>query len=164
DSVIAKVDITLADGTVIKAGTDLAEYTERTYNEETGLYELTFKEEFLKQIPRSSEFGADAFLVVKRIAVGEIENEYTLYVNGNPVKSEVVRTTTPEPVKPETSQPVTPVSQTPATPVAPSPATPAVAKAQALPQTGEESSILAYLAGGFMTLVGLVGVRKRKEN
>lgn len=144
DSVVAKVDITLKDGTVISSGTDLTEYTNRVYNEETGLYELAFKEEFLKQIPRSSEFGADAFLVVKRIAVGDVENGYTLYVNGNPVKSEIVRTSTPEPVTPTVETPVQPAS------------VPTV-KSVILPQTGEVTSALGALGTVFSSL-GLAGL------
>ena len=49
----------------------------------------------------------------------------------------------------------------PATPEAPQ-----VVKSSVLPMTGDETSpasILASIAGVFMTLVGLVGVRKRKE-
>lgn len=50
----------------------------------------------------------------------------------------------------------------PATPEAPQ-----VVKSSVLPMTGDETStasILASIAGVFMTLAGLVGVRKRKEN
>ena len=47
------------------------------------------------------------------------------------------------------------------------PETPQVVKSTILPMTGDETttgSIVATIAGVFMTLVGLVGVRKRKEN
>ena len=47
------------------------------------------------------------------------------------------------------------------------PEAPQVVKSSVLPMTGDETSpasILASVAGVFMTLVGLVGVRKRKEN
>lgn len=50
----------------------------------------------------------------------------------------------------------------PATPEAPQ-----LVKSSVLPMTGDETSaasILASIAGAFMTLVGLVGVRKRKED
>lgn len=143
DSVVAKVDIKLADGTVIKKGSDLSQYTEVKYNEETGLYELAFKEDFLKQIPRDSEFGADVFLVVKRIAAGKVENQYTLYVNGNPVKSEIVRTVTPEPEKPAV----------PAEPVTPE--TPKGAATKTLPNTGTEASVMS-LVGALMA--GLIPI------
>lgn len=153
DSVIAKVDITLSDGSVIKKGTDLGEYTETVYNKETGLYELAFKKDFLAKVARSSEFGADAFIVVKRIKAGDVYNDYTLYVNGNPVKSNRVVTHTPEDPKP--SKPNTPTSQTPVQ----------GASVGTLPQTGEAtSSSLLATALGVMTL-GLVGfgLRKKKE-
>lgn len=153
DSVVAKVDMTLSDGTVIKKGTDLAEYTETVYNKETGRYELAFKKEFLEKVARSSEFGADAFIVVKRIKAGDVYNDYTLYVNGNPVKSNRVVTHTPEDPKP---QPSTPTPQTPVQ----------GASIASLPQTGEatSSSLLASVLG-VMTL-GLVGfgLKKKEEN
>ena len=47
------------------------------------------------------------------------------------------------------------------------PEAPQVVKSSVLPMTGDETStasILASIAGAFMTLAGLVGVRKRKEN
>ncbi|VTS22160.1 SspB-related isopeptide-forming adhesin [Streptococcus dysgalactiae] len=140
DSVVAKVDITLSDGTVIAKGSNLAQYTETVYNKETGHYELAFKADFLAQIPRTSEFGADAFVVVKRIKAGDVANEYTLYVNGNPVKSNKVTTHTPE-----APQPVTP-------------------KAPALPSTGEQGvSILTVLGAALLSLLGYVGLRKRQQ-
>ena len=47
------------------------------------------------------------------------------------------------------------------------PEAPQVVKSSVLPMTGDETStasILASIAGVFMTLVGLVGIRKGKEN
>ncbi|MBY5056778.1 SspB-related isopeptide-forming adhesin [Streptococcus agalactiae] len=146
DSVIAKVDITLSDGSVIKKCTDLAEYTETVYNKEKGLYELAFKKEFLEKVARSSEFGADAFIVVKRIKAGDVYNDYTLYVNGNPVKSNRVVTHTPEDPKPVTPQKLTP-------------------KTPALPHTGEASvAPLTAVGAIILSVLGLLGFKKRKEN
>ncbi|MGT2918916.1 SspB-related isopeptide-forming adhesin [Streptococcus canis] len=140
DKVLATVDITLSDGTIIPEGTDLAKYTEAVYNKETGHYELAFKADFLAQIPRTSEFGADAFVVVKRIKAGDVTNEYTLYVNGNPVKSNKVTTHTPE-----QPQPVTP-------------------KGPALPSTGEQGvSVLTVLGAALLSLLGVVGLKKRQQ-
>ncbi|HFS5525576.1 TPA: SspB-related isopeptide-forming adhesin [Streptococcus pyogenes] len=140
DKVLATVDITLSDGSIIPKGTDLAKYTETVYNKETGRYELAFKAAFLAQIPRTSEFGADAFVVVKRIKAGDVANEYTLYVNGNPVKSNKVTTHTPE----------QPQSVTP--------------KAPALPSTGEQGvSILTVLGAALLSLLGLVGFKKHQQ-
>ncbi|MFF1171843.1 SspB-related isopeptide-forming adhesin, partial [Streptococcus pyogenes] len=140
DKVLATVDITLSDGSVITKGTDLAKYTETVYNKETGHYELAFKQDFLAKVVRSSEFGADAFVVVKRIKAGDVANEYTLYVNGNPVKSNKVTTHTPE-----QPQPVTP-------------------KAPALPSTGEQGvSILTALGAALLSLLGYVWLKKRQQ-
>lgn len=145
DKVVAKVDITLADGTVISKGANLSQYTETVYNKETGRYELAFKKDFLAKIVRSSEFGADAFLVVKRIKAGDVYNTADLYVNGYKVKSETVVTHTPEKPKPVEPQKVTP-------------------KAPALPHTGE-ASVAPLIAIGAIILsaLGLAGFKKRQK-
>ncbi|HEL1605644.1 TPA: LPXTG cell wall anchor domain-containing protein [Streptococcus suis] len=148
----AKIDFTLADGTVIKAGDDLKDYTETVYNVETGKFETRFREDFLNQIPRTSAFGADGYITVKRIAAGEVVNEYTLYVNGNPVVSNKVITETPEPPKPETP---TPTPQTPA----PVPAGPS------LPNTGTNASqalSIAGIGGLMLSVLAQFGLVKRK--
>lgn len=146
DKVLAKADITLADGTVIKKGTDLTQYTKTIYNKATGLYELAFKEDFLKQVSRDSEFGADDFVVVKRIKAGDVYNDYTLYVNGNPVKSNRVVTHTPETPKPQAPKPSTPVTST-------------------LPHTGDgsQSSLLASLFGLMTLSLAGLGLKKKKD-
>ncbi|HEM5274562.1 TPA: LPXTG cell wall anchor domain-containing protein [Streptococcus suis] len=138
----AKVDFTLPDGTVIKKGDDLSLYTEIVYNAQTGKFETRFKEAFLAQITRDQAFGADGYITVKRVASGEVVNEYTLYVNGNPVLSNKVVTNTPEPPKP----------QAPAK----------VEKAQ-LPNTGDAASYSLSLAGVVTLFASLVGLRKRKD-
>lgn len=141
----AKVGFTLPDGTVIKKGDDLSAYVETVYNAQTGKFETRFKEEFLAQIPRDQAFGADGYITVKRIASGEVVNEYTLYVNGNPVISNKAVTNTLEPPKPEAPKPQAP------------------AKAQ-LPNTGDAASYSLTLAGVVTLFTSLLGLRKRKEN
>ncbi|HFI0103993.1 TPA: SspB-related isopeptide-forming adhesin [Streptococcus suis] len=143
----AKVDFTLPDGTVIKKGDDLSSYTEIVYNAQTGKFETRFKEAFLAQITRDQAFGADGYITVKRIASGEVVNEYTLYVNGNPVISNKVVTNTPEPPKPETPKPQAPAK---------------VEKAQ-LPNTGDAASYSLSVAGVVTLFASLVGLRKRKD-
>ncbi|MFI3102316.1 SspB-related isopeptide-forming adhesin [Streptococcus suis] len=143
----AKVDFTLPDGTIIKKGDDLSSYTETVYNAQTGKFETRFKEAFLAQITRDQAFGADGYITVKRIASGEVVNEYTLYVNGNPVISNKVVTNTPEPPKPETPKPQAPAK---------------VEKAQ-LPNTGDAASYSLSLAGVVTLFASLVGFRKKKE-
>ncbi|HFR3409322.1 TPA: SspB-related isopeptide-forming adhesin [Streptococcus suis] len=143
----AKVDFTLPDGTVIKKGDDLSSYTEIVYNAQTGKFETRFKEAFLAQITRDQAFGADGYITVKRIASGEVVNEYTLYVNGNPVISNKVVTNTPELPKPETPKPQAPAK---------------VEKAQ-LPNTGDAASYSLSVAGVVTLFASLVGLRKRKD-
>ncbi|WP_421362557.1 SspB-related isopeptide-forming adhesin [Streptococcus suis] len=143
----AKVDFTLPDGTIIKKGDDLSSYTETVYNAQTGKFETRFKEAFLAQITRDQAFGADGYITVKRIASGEVVNEYTLYVNGNPVISNKVVTNTPEPPKPETPKPQAPAK---------------VEKAQ-LPNTGDAASYSLSVVGVVTLFASLVGLRKRKD-
>lgn len=148
DKVVAKVAITLKDGTVIPKGTNLGEYTETVYNKTTGRYELAFKKEFLAKVSRESEFGADDFIVVKRIKAGDVYNTADLYVNGYKVKSETVVTHTTE-----KSKPVEPQKATPKAP------------AKGLPQTGEASvAPLTALGAIILSAIGLAGFKKRKEN
>ncbi|MCD0120224.1 LPXTG cell wall anchor domain-containing protein, partial [Streptococcus agalactiae] len=147
DKVVAKVDVTLKDGTVIKKGTNLGEYTETVYNKKTGRYELAFKADFLEKVSRSSEFGADDFVVVKRIKAGDVYNTADLCVNGYKVKSETVVTHTTEKPKPVEPQKATPK-----------------APAKGLPQTGEQGvSVLTVLGAGLLSLLGLVGLKKRQQ-
>lgn len=145
DKVVAKVAITLKDGTVIPKGTNLVQYTETVYNKETGRYELAFKADFLAQVSRSSAFGADDFIVVKRIKAGDVYNTADFFVNGNKVKTETVVTHTPEKPKPVMPQKATP-------------------KAPALPSTGEQGvSVLTVLGAALLSLLGLVGFKKRQQ-
>lgn len=147
DKVVAKVDVTLKDGTVIKKGTNLGEYTETVYNKTTGHYELAFKKEFLAKVSRESEFGADDFIVVKRIKAGDVYNTADLYVNGYKVKSETVVTHTTEKPKP-----VEPQKATPKTP------------AKGLPSTGEASMTpLTAIGAIILSALGLAGFKKRQK-
>ena len=142
----AKKDFVVVDAKgnqkTIKAGDDLKAYTETVYNAKTGLFETRFTKEFLASIPRTSEFGADAFVEVKRIKHGEVTNEYILFVNGTPVLSNEVKTYSfpdPEPKKPQPQN--------------------------ELPNTGESSSMLG-VAGLILSLAtaGYVVTMKRKED
>lgn len=140
----AKKDFVFVDAKgnqkAIKEGDDLKAYTETVYNAKTGLFETRFTKEFLASIPRTSEFGADAFVEVKRIKHGEVTNEYTLFVNGTPVLSNEVKTYSfPDPKKPQPQN--------------------------ELPNTGESSSRLG-VAGLILSLatVGYVVTMKRKED
>ena len=92
----AKVDITLKDGKVIKAGTDLTEYTAANVDLEKGLISIRFKEEFLETISLDSAFQAETYLQMKRIAAGTFENTYINTVNHVVYASNTVTTVTPK--------------------------------------------------------------------
>ncbi|EJO21170.1 putative cross-wall-targeting lipoprotein signal, partial [Streptococcus sp. BS35b] len=106
--VLAKVDIRLKDGRVIKAGTDLTAETQVEHDQDKGMITIRFKEEFLQEIQLDSPFQAETYIQMKRIAVGTFENTYVNTVNKVAYASNTVRTTTPEPKKPE--EPTTPNS------------------------------------------------------
>jgi len=92
----AKVDITLKDGKVIKAGTDLTEHTAANLDLEKGLISIRFKEEFLETISLDSAFQAETYLQMKRIAAGTFENTYINTVNHVVYASNTVTTVTPK--------------------------------------------------------------------
>lgn len=92
----AKVDITLKDGKVIKAGTDLTEYTAANVDLKKGLISIRFKEEFLETISLDSAFQAETYLQMKRIAAGTFENTYINTVNHVVYASNTVTTVTPK--------------------------------------------------------------------
>ena len=147
--VLAKVDIRLKDGRVIKAGTDLTAETQVEHDKDKGMITIRFKEEFLQEIQLDSPFQAETYIQMKRIAVGTFENTYVNTVNKVAYASNTVRTTTPEPKKPE--EPTTPTPNPKGNPT--------------LPQTGtNDSSYMPYL--GLAALVGVLGLGqlKRKED
>ena len=147
--VLAKVDIRLKDGRVIKAGTDLTAETQVEHDKVKGMITIRFKEEFLQEIQLDSAFQAETYIQMKRIAVGTFENTYVNTVNKVAYASNTVRTTTPEPKKPE--EPTTPTPNPKGNPT--------------LPQTGtNDSSYMPYL--GLAALVGVLGLGqlKRKED
>ena len=147
--VLAKVDIRLKDGRVIKAGTDLTAETQVEHDQDKGMITIRFKEEFLQEIQLDSPFQAETYIQMKRIAVGTFDNTYVNTVNKVAYASNTVRTTTPEPKKPE--EPTTPNPNPKGNPT--------------LPQTGtNDSSYMPYL--GLAALVGVLGLGqlKRKED
>lgn len=159
-------DVVLEGGTIVRAGetvkagsklvsykkyakgSDLTEFTASTHNASEGIVEIFFKEDFLRSITDDSDFGADAFIEMKRIGYGDIENEYPNRVNGRDYKSNKVRTTTPRPEEP--------------TP----PANPAEPK-RVLPNTGTSAvdASLAVAGMGILALGALgFSVGKKRED
>ena len=90
--------------------------------------------------------------MAERIASGDVHNILINTINGVDYQTEVV-TYTPDPEVPET--PETPVEDVP------------VVQSSVLPLTGDETTplnIIASLVGVLMFVIGILGVRKRKED
>ena len=94
--VFAKVDFSLKDGKVIKAGTELTQYTTSEVDEVKGAIAIKFNEDFLRSVSIDSAFQAESYIQMKRIAVGTFENTYMNTVNGVTYSSNTVKTTTPK--------------------------------------------------------------------
>ena len=152
-----KEDVTLEDGTVVKSGQkvakglkvrrthviktgeDVTKFTDSVHDEANGIITISFKEDFLKSVVDSSEFGADASIDMKRIAYGEFYNKYTNRVNGVDYISNTVKTTTPKPPTPE--QP----------------------KQPQLPYTGTSESSASLVGMAILSVLGLAGLARRRN-
>lgn len=134
-------DVTLKDGTVLKAGTDVTKFT--TALVEVGKVTINFNSDFLKSVSDLSVFQSDSYLQFTRINVGTFENTYVNKVNGKEFKSNTVRTVTPPPATPnEPNKTNTPE----------------------LPNTGTETVVLSQALGGLsLALGGLVLKGKKKK-
>lgn len=156
-------DVVLKDGKVIKAGGKIAKgsvyafqfefdqstnsdfikkIVKVTWNEQEGKWSYTIDKEFLNSLGVRGTFDADFFVEVERIASGEVENTFVNIVNGQEMEAKVT-THTPEPPAPE--EPRKPQPQ------------------PALPNTGTGSSMLGFVGIGILSMLGLVGVNRKKE-
>ena len=154
-----KEDVTLENGTVVKAGQkvakgskvrrthviktgeDVTKFTESVHDEANGILTISFKEDFLKSVVDSSEFGADASINMKRIDYGEFYNKYTNRVNGVDYVSNTVKTTTPKPPTPEQPAP----------------------KQPQLPYTGTSESSASLVGMAILSVLGLAGLARRRN-
>ena len=154
-----KEDVTLEDGTVVKAGQkvakglkvrrtyviktgeDVTKFTEAVHDEANGIITISFKEDFLKSVVDSSEFGADASIEMKRVAYGEFYNKYINRVNGVDYISNTVKTTTPKPPTPEQPAP----------------------KQPQLPSTGTSESSAPMVGMAILSVLGLAGLYRRRN-
>lgn len=151
------VDVTLSDGSVIKAGESIAKFGGVSFDEQTGRYEFSLSSDFLAKVPRESAFGADLIITVKRIKSGTVENKFDFYLNGIPVISDTVITETPEPPTPPTPE----VPEEPKKPEPPTPPAPQVPEKPVLPKTGDAGSVLV-LVGSVLSGLGIVGLKRKK--
>ena len=173
-TVLATQDIYLTDGTVIKKGTDLAQYAVQNIDQTNGKVTIEFSKDFLSKIDfTKGGFSATVYLAMKRIKAGTVYNTYDNTINNVVYKSNTVDTNTPEPKKPTTpSTPQTP--STPSTPQTPStpasvttvatttPATPAQQQSQ-LPQTGNDANLEELLGLAVIGLTGMMALGLRKK-
>ena len=154
-----KEDVTLEEGTVVKAGQkvakgskvrrthviktgeDVTKFTESVHDEANGIITISFKEDFLKSVVDSSEFGADASINMKRISYGEFYNKYTNRINGVDYVSNTVKTTTPKPPTPEQPAP----------------------KQPQLPYTGTSESSASLVGMAILSVLGLAGLARRRN-
>ncbi|HET5228883.1 TPA: LPXTG cell wall anchor domain-containing protein [Streptococcus pneumoniae] len=150
------VDVTLKDGTVLLKGTEVTKYTLQHVDTSQGTVTISFDKEFLEKLAEESEFQADVYLQIKRIASGEVENTVLHTVNGYTISSNTVKTTTPEPEPPTPNQP------TPPQPLIPTQEPPV--PASVLPNTGESQSLLALVGGGLLLGLAYVLAKRKMED
>lgn len=147
-------DVTLKDGSVLKEGTEVTKYTLQQVDTENDLVSISFDKSFLKTISDDSDFQADVYLQMKRIATGQVENIYLHTVNGYVISSNTVVTHTPQPEKPSPTQP-TPPQPSIETHEPPVPAS-------VLPNTGEQESLFGLIGAGIL-LGTAYGLKKKEE-
>ena len=157
--IILPYDVITKDGKVIKAGDKIAkgfvyafqfEFDQSTnsefikkivkvsWNEKDGKWAYTIDKEFLNSLGVKGTFDADFYIEVERIASGEVENTFVNIVNGQEMEAKVT-THTPEQPKPQEP------------------------KKPSLPNTGTASSMLGFFGTGILSMLGLVGMKRKKD-
>ena len=152
-------DVVLADGKVVKAGDKIAkgsvyafqfEFDQSTnsefikkivkvsWNEKDGKWVYTIDKEFLNSLGVKGTFDADFYIEVERIASGDVQNSFVNIVNGQEMEAKVT-THTPEQPKPQEP------------------------KKPSLPNTGTASSMLGFVGTGILSMLGLVGMKRKKD-
>ena len=152
-------DVVLSDGKVVKAGDKIAKgsayafqfkfdqstnsdfikkIVKVTWNEKDGKWAYTIDKEFLNSLGVKGTFDADFYIEVERIASGDVENTFVNIVNGQEMEAKVV-THTPEQPKPQEP------------------------KKPSLPNTGTASSMLGFVGTGILSMLGLVGIKRKKD-
>lgn len=152
-------DVVLSDGKVVKAGDKIVKgssyafqfefdqstnsdfikkIVKVTWNEKDGKWAYTIDKEFLNSLGVKGTFDADFYIEVERIASGDVENTFVNVVNGQEMEAKVV-THTPEQPKPQEP------------------------KKPSLPNTGTASSMLGFVGTGILSMLGLVGMKRKKD-
>ena len=152
-------DVVLSDGKVVKAGDKIAKgavyafqfefdqstnsdfikkIVKVTWNEKDGKWAYTIDKEFLNSLGVKGTFDTDFYIEVQRVASGDVENTFVNIVNNQQMESKVV-THTPEQPKPQEP------------------------KKPSLPNTGTASSMLGFVGTGILSMLGLVGMKRKKD-
>ena len=152
-------DVVLSDGKVVKAGDRIpkgsiyafqfefdqstnSDFIKKivkvTWNEKDGKWAYTIDKEFLNSLGVKGTFDADFYIEVERIASGDVENTFVNIVNSQAMEAKVV-THTPEQPKPQEP------------------------KKPSLPNTGTASSMLGFVGTGILSMLGLVGMKRKKD-
>ena len=152
-------DVVLSNGKVVKAGDKIAKgstyafqfdfnqstnsdfikkIVKVTWNEKDGKWAYTIDKEFLNSLGVKGTFDVDFYIEVERIASGDVENTFVNIVNGQEMEAKVV-THTPEQPKPQEP------------------------KKPSLPNTGTASSMLGFVGTGILSMLGLVGIKRKKD-
>ena len=172
-SIYAFVPITLKDGTIIQSGEDLKAYAKAVYDDVTGHFYVSLNSDFLAQVAKDSDFQAKVDIEFVRIAAGDVYNDFTNNLafedeDGNVtevpvVSNEVVTHTVEPPIEEVPEEPQAPINmETPTTPEEVP-----VVQSSVLPMTGNETTpmnIIASLFGALMFVLGILGVRRKKED
>ncbi|WP_295527263.1 SspB-related isopeptide-forming adhesin [uncultured Streptococcus sp.] len=156
---ILPYDVVLSGGKVVKAGDKIAKgstyafqfdfnqstnsdfikkIVKVTWNEKDGKWAYTIDKEFLNSLGVKGTFDVDFYIEVERIASGDVENTFVNIVNGQEMEAKVV-THTPEQPKPQEP------------------------KKPSLPNTGTASSMLGFVGTGILSMLGLVGIKRKKD-
>ena len=163
--VFSMKDIKLTDGSVIKQDSELTKYTTQIMKD--GKVDIEFDKEFLDKIDLDSEFQAEVYLQMERIASGEVKNTFIHTVNGVEETSNTVTTLTKEPEKPV--EPVKPEKpEEPKQPVPPKveEKTPNKSTGKVLPNTGvtDNDGTSTAIALTALATAGFIARRKKVKN
>ena len=160
--VFSMKDIKLTDGSIIKQDSELTKYTTQIMKD--GKVDIEFDKEFLNKVDLDSEFQAEAYLQMERIASGEVKNTFIHTVNGVEETSNTVTTFTKEPEKPvEPAKPEEP--KQPETPKVEE-KTPNKSTGKVLPNTGvadNDGTSTAIVLTALAT-AGFIARRKKVKN
>ena len=160
--VFSMKDIKLTDGSIIKQDSELTKYTTQIMTD--GKVDIEFDKEFLDKIDLDSEFQAEVYLQMERIASGEVKNTFIHTVNGVEEISNTVTTFTKEPEKPV--EPEKPGEPKQSVPPKVEEKTPNKSTGKVLPNTGvaDNDGTSTAIALTALATAGFIARRKKVRN